>query len=118
MLLPFTKEARSRGQFAILVKDKIKINGKLYDLEHCQRNFNSQKNKVSASGNLRTREVNTEQPEGIIEELVRDGKERESQQYEVCTELKPTSETGHPIDELIDRERTSQDSAEPSGVKE
>ncbi|PSN29315.1 hypothetical protein C0J52_28431 [Blattella germanica] len=38
-LLPFLKKARSEGQRASLVKDKIRINGKIYDLEHCTKLF-------------------------------------------------------------------------------
>ncbi|KAJ4449439.1 hypothetical protein ANN_00838 [Periplaneta americana] len=128
MLLPFMKEARSRGQFAILVKDKMKINGKLYDLEYCQRNFKSQKSQVSERRNFPTREknssihissptrMNTEQPEEILDELVRDGEERSSQQTEVWMELKQTSETRQLIDERDDRAGPSQESAEPSGT--
>ncbi|PSN38517.1 hypothetical protein C0J52_22132 [Blattella germanica] len=38
-LLPFLKKTRSEGQRASLVKDKIRINGKIYDLEHCTKLF-------------------------------------------------------------------------------
>ena len=38
-LLPFLKKARSEGQRTSLVKDKIRINGKIYDLEHCTKLF-------------------------------------------------------------------------------
>ncbi|PSN38432.1 hypothetical protein C0J52_26185 [Blattella germanica] len=38
-LLPFLKKARSESQRASLVKDKIRINGKIYDLEHCTKLF-------------------------------------------------------------------------------
>lgn len=36
-LLPFLREARSKGFRANLIKDKLKINGKLYDLEHLEQ---------------------------------------------------------------------------------
>lgn len=40
LLVPFLKEARAKGQFAVLVKNKLKINENLVDLEYCRKNRN------------------------------------------------------------------------------
>lgn len=38
-LLPYLIEARKNGKFATLVKDKLKIEGRVFDLEYCINNF-------------------------------------------------------------------------------
>ncbi|KAJ4437472.1 hypothetical protein ANN_17616 [Periplaneta americana] len=37
-LLPYMKAARAKGHFAKMYEDKLKVNGKWYDLEFCLRN--------------------------------------------------------------------------------
>ena len=44
-LLPFLQEARNNGYRANLIKDKIKINGKIYDLEHLEQGIRNTKNR-------------------------------------------------------------------------
>lgn len=38
LLLPYLKTARSKGHFAIMIDDKLKINDKVYVLEYCEKN--------------------------------------------------------------------------------
>ncbi|KAJ4449616.1 hypothetical protein ANN_01019 [Periplaneta americana] len=38
LLLPYLKTARSKGHFAIMIDDKLKINDKVYILEYCEKN--------------------------------------------------------------------------------
>lgn len=39
-LLPFMKAARNKGHFAKIYEDKLKVNGRYYDLEFCEKNIN------------------------------------------------------------------------------
>ncbi|KAJ4426927.1 hypothetical protein ANN_26726 [Periplaneta americana] len=64
LLIPYLKEARKRGQFAMLSFDKLIINGKSYDLDYCQRNFNSDNNwilKTRRSEETQSNDFSTEQ---------------------------------------------------------
>ena len=38
-LVEYKWEARRRGKYAVLVGDKIQINGALFDLHFCKKNF-------------------------------------------------------------------------------
>ncbi|KAJ4448521.1 hypothetical protein ANN_10539 [Periplaneta americana] len=41
VLVPFMKAARKNGHYAKLIKDKLKINGELFDVEFCLENLNA-----------------------------------------------------------------------------
>ena len=43
-LLPFMHEAREKGHRANIINDKLKINGKIYDLDHLENGFTSAEN--------------------------------------------------------------------------
>ncbi|PSN32547.1 hypothetical protein C0J52_27479 [Blattella germanica] len=43
-LLPFTHEARGKGYRANIINDKLKINGKIYDLDHLENGFRNAEN--------------------------------------------------------------------------
>ncbi|KAJ4432162.1 hypothetical protein ANN_20778 [Periplaneta americana] len=44
VLVPFMKAARQNGHYAKLIKDKLKINGELFDVEFCLENLNAPSN--------------------------------------------------------------------------
>ena len=43
-LLPFMHEAREKGHRANIINDKLKINGKIYDLDHLENGFTNAEN--------------------------------------------------------------------------
>ncbi|PSN35613.1 hypothetical protein C0J52_25438 [Blattella germanica] len=43
-LLPFMHEARGKGHRANIINDKLKINGKIYDLDHLENGFRNAEN--------------------------------------------------------------------------
>ncbi|XP_069675643.1 uncharacterized protein [Periplaneta americana] len=45
VLVPFMKAARQNGHYAKLIKDKLKINGELFDVEFCLENLNAPSNE-------------------------------------------------------------------------
>ncbi|XP_069677032.1 uncharacterized protein [Periplaneta americana] len=44
VLVPFMKAARKNGHYAKLIKDKLKINGELFDVEFCLENLKTSEN--------------------------------------------------------------------------
>lgn len=88
LLTPFMKEARLKGNFATLVNDKLKINGNVYDLEFCQKNFHSPEFWIRKSPR-RGRAVSIQNPritdrgEERIDVTAEKGDERTHQQHNV-----------------------------------
>jgi bacillopeptidase F (M6 metalloprotease family) len=43
VLFPYLKDAKKRGHRAFLKKDKLKVNGRIYDTEHLKENIQTVK---------------------------------------------------------------------------
>ncbi|KAJ4441627.1 hypothetical protein ANN_11484, partial [Periplaneta americana] len=56
VLVPFMKAARKNGHYAKLIKDKLKINGKLFDVEFCLENLNENGENIDESKRLEIKE--------------------------------------------------------------